>query len=60
MNTHLININAYGVIDNNYAKFFDKRCMAFSRELKKRIIENEIDQKHAALPAQETNQIEIE
>jgi len=60
MRTHLINIDAYGVLDDDYAKFFDRRCKAFSRELKKRIVEKEIDREKLALPAKETSQIEIE
>jgi len=44
MKTHLImDLHGFGVWDNDYDKFFDERAKAVSRELKKRIIEREID-----------------
>jgi hypothetical protein len=39
MKTHLIDdLSVYGVWDNNYEAFFDKRAEKISRELEKRII----------------------
>jgi len=60
MRTHLIKLDTFGVFENDYDKFFERRCRAFSRELKKRIIEQEIDTKESALPATDTTETEIE
>ena len=60
MRTHLINIDSSGVFENDYDKFFKKRCDAFSRELKKRIIEQEVDRKQSALAASDTAETEID
>jgi hypothetical protein len=60
MKTHLIKNQEYGVFEDDYDKFFSKRCRAFSRELKKRIIEQDIDSKQTAAPASETQESEIE
>jgi hypothetical protein len=46
MKTHLIDsLDGYGVWDNNYEKFFNKRIKAISKELKKRIIKQDSDYK---------------
>jgi len=60
MQTHLIKPDAFGVFEDDYDKFFRKRCQAFSRELKKRIIEQEIDSRKSALPAKDTTEAEME
>lgn len=60
MKTHLIRTESFSVFKDDYQKFFLKRCQAFSRELKKRIIEQEVDTKQPALPASETQEAEIE
>jgi hypothetical protein len=60
MRTHLISLDSYGVFENDYDTFFQRRCRAFSKELKKRIIEQEIDTKASALPATDTTETEIE
>lgn len=60
MKTHLINVDSFGVFEDDYDKFFKKRCDAFSRELKKRIIEQEIDRKQSALAASDTAETEID
>ena len=44
MKTHLIaDIENFGILDNDYDKFFNQRLTAISKELKKRIIEQETD-----------------
>lgn len=43
MKTHLINTKTFGILDNDYDKFFKKRCDAISKELQKRIIRQDID-----------------
>jgi hypothetical protein len=59
--THLIRLNdIYGVMTNDYAKFFDARCQAISRELNKQIIPQAIDLLETAKPAEETAQEEEE
>jgi hypothetical protein len=60
MRTHLIKTQVFGVFEDDYDKFFLKRCQAFSRELKKRIIEQPIDSKEPAIPAGETQEPELE
>ena len=54
LKTHLIKLETFGIFENNYDKFFKKRCEIFSRELKKRIIEQEIDIKKPAITAEKT------
>ncbi|MEW6236549.1 MAG: DUF262 domain-containing protein [Candidatus Omnitrophota bacterium] len=60
MKTHLINIEKYNIYNDDYDSFFFGRCKAFSLELKKRIIEQDIDSKQPALSASETQEIESE
>ena len=60
MRTHLINVDSFGLFEDDYDKFFKKRCNALSRELKKRIIEQEIDRKQTALAASDTAETEID
>lgn len=44
MATHLIKLDEkFGVLTDNYDAFFETRCQAFSRELKKRLIPRETD-----------------
>lgn len=59
MRTHLIRPEAFGVYEDDYESFFWKRCQAFSRELKKRIIEQDVDSKQPAVPANETQEVEM-
>jgi len=60
MRTHLIRLDTFGVLENDYDKFFHRRCQALSRELKKRIIEQQVDTEKLATPAVETVRQEIE
>lgn len=60
MKTHLINIDAFGVFEDDYNKFFTQRCKIFSRELKKRIIPQDVDSKEPAATADDTAQLDIE
>jgi hypothetical protein len=60
MKTHLIRPDVFGVYDNDYDKFFNKRCRAFSGELKKRIIEQDVDSRKSPIPAQDTLKVEME
>lgn len=60
MRTHLIKPESFGVFQDDFDKFFSKRCRALSRELKKLIIEQEVDIKKCAVPAEDTVREEIE
>ena len=55
MKSHLINdLEAFGVLDNDYDKFFEKRIKAIHKELKKRIIHQDSDeQTEVSLPSNE-------
>ncbi|CAN5341847.1 DUF262 domain-containing protein [soil metagenome] len=49
MKSHLINnLEKFGVWDNDYEKFLKERAKAISRELKKRIIEQDMDKMMSA------------
>jgi hypothetical protein len=44
MKTHLINdLDTFGIWDDNYDAFLNNRAKALSREIKKRIIVQEVD-----------------
>jgi hypothetical protein len=60
MKTHLIKPETFGVFEDDFDKFFIRRCQAFSRELKKRIIEQEVDSRKPAIQAKETVTAEME
>ena len=60
MKTHLINIETFGIFEDDYNKFFIERCKAFSREMQKRIIPQEVDSKEPAVTADNTDQLEME
>jgi len=60
MRTHLINQDTFGVFQDDFDKFFRKRCQAFSRELKKRIIEHEVDGRKTPVSAKDTMKVEME
>jgi hypothetical protein len=61
MASHLIRLNErFGVMENDYDRFFRERCKAFSGELRKRIIAQEIDAEAAARCAEETESEEPE
>ena len=44
MRSHLIRLDFFGVWDDDYDKFIERRCNAISRELTKRIIRQEVDE----------------
>jgi hypothetical protein len=43
MRTHLIRVDTFGVWENDYKKFIDRRCRLISKELEKRILPQGID-----------------
>ena len=58
MKTHLIDMGGFGVLEDNYDTFFKKRCAAFAKQLKKRVIEQEVDRVQQAVAAEETTEEE--
>jgi hypothetical protein len=60
MKTHLIKLHGTGIFEDDYDTFFTKRCAAFSRELKKRVIQQDIDRKESAMLSHDTIESEIE
>ena len=45
MRTHLINMDQAGVLDDDYDKFFNYRCRAIARELAKKLIPQQVDER---------------
>ncbi len=61
MKTHLINLDEFGIWNDNYNLFFEKRVELISREIEKRVIKQEIDSKpQANLEYDVSEEIEIE
>ncbi len=56
MKSHLIDLDGMGVLENDYSRFFAQRCKALSRELKKRIIEQRVDEELTPVPSQDTDE----
>jgi hypothetical protein len=55
MATHLIKLNSkFGVMEDDYEKFFNARCEAISSELDKQIIPQKIDEQASARSAEDT------
>lgn len=60
MKTHLINdLETFGIWDDDYEKFFNQRAKILSKEMKKRIIESEIDRTMQAEISDENNEDDI-
>jgi len=49
MRTHLIRLDSFGIEENDYEKFVDRRCKLMSKELEKRIIHQDIDSRGQAV-----------
>lgn len=61
LSDHLIELtDDFGVLKNDYSKFFNARCEALSAELQKRIISREIDNKLPVHTAEQTVEEELE
>jgi hypothetical protein len=59
MKSHLITLSKTGgVLENDYSAFFKTRCRAFSRELSKRIIPQEVDKEVEARHSEDTDEPE--
>lgn len=53
LRSHLIDLKADGVLENDYEAFFDNRVNALSEHLKKQIIPRDIDRSPVVLPTEE-------
>lgn len=60
MKSHLIDVDEFGVWDNDYEKFIDKRCRSISDELSKRIIHQTIDERNQNITMDDIEDIETE
>jgi hypothetical protein len=60
MKTHLITLDAFGIWENDYDQFFKMRCRAISKELKKRIIPQKIDNRGQEVHTDDFEDIETE
>lgn len=45
MNTHLVNPDQFGVWDDDYGRFLDRRCAAISKVLSSKVIKRDIDER---------------
>lgn len=55
LSTHLIKLESFGVLEDDFDKFLIERCKALSGELKRRILEQDVDSQKAAVPAIDTD-----
>ncbi len=56
LSTHLIGKpETFGILDNDYDKFFSKRCQKISKELQNLILPNEVDDRMRPDSAVETS-----
>lgn len=60
METHLINLESFGIWEDDYEQFFRKRAEAISADLQKRIIPREIDLMGQPLKADDLEESELE
>jgi len=60
MKSHLINLGSFGVLENDYDLFFKKRCKKISRELRKRIISQDIDREAQTVNIEDYEEEELE
>ena len=60
MRTHLIDLDNDGVWENDYEKFMTRRCRAISKELKKRIISQKVDDLGQIVHTDDFESVELE
>jgi hypothetical protein len=60
MDTHLIDLDEFGVWENDYDRFRRKRSEAISRELEKRIIRRDIDEQGQEVQTDDFEDAELE
>jgi hypothetical protein len=49
MRTHLIRLSSFGVWENDYERFMERRCHLISKELQKRVIPQDVDSRGQGL-----------
>ncbi|HWP42221.1 MAG TPA: DUF262 domain-containing protein [Blastocatellia bacterium] len=59
MSTHLIDLDDFGVWENDYDRFLDRRCEAIARELSARVIRRDIDDRGQVPRFDDFEEIEI-
>lgn len=57
--THLIDLDKFGVWDDNYERFLDQRCTAFARELSSKVIRRDIDERGQVPTFDDFEEIEV-
>lgn len=60
MRSHLINIDGFGIWENDYEEFIDARCQAISVELNKRVIHQAVDERSQSIHTDDVEDIETE
>lgn len=60
MKSHLIRPDTFGIWDNDYEKFIERRCEAISRELSRRIIRQDVDKLRQVVHTDDYEEAEYE
>lgn len=59
MRAHLINVDSFGIWDDDYEKFFAMRCNAIARELRKRVIPQDVDRLNQQINVDDLEESEL-
>ena len=59
MDSHLIDIDTFGIWDDDFDRFFEKRCAKISEELGKRIIPQAIDKRHQRVELNDVEEVGV-
>ena len=60
MESHLIDLDGFGVWENDYDRFFRERCEAFAKELEQRVIPQPVDARGQAVQTDDFEDVESE
>jgi hypothetical protein len=60
MKSHIIDLDSFGVWENDYERFFQRRCEAISKELEKRVIPRPIDAQGQDVQTDDFEDVELE
>ena len=60
MKSHLIDVNTFGVWENDLERFFQERCEALSRELGERVIPQPIDARGQNVQTDDFESVELQ
>ena len=58
--THMIDLERFGVWDNDYERFFRRRCEAISKELEERVIPQPVDAHGQDVQTDDFEDVELE